>query len=115
MNNDFVVMICACPPAGCGGKVTPAKSGSVVVIVVNPPLGIHQLLSPLFMSYAVIPPSCFGFRMLMATFGLAAERPPAMRVALPRPSKPPPRPAGLGVYPGGGGSAPIKPQLSRDE
>ena len=39
---------------GCGGSVTPAKSGSFVVTGVLMPFGIHQILSPLFMSYAAV-------------------------------------------------------------
>src|SRR5438094_994725 len=96
-------MTCACPRPGCGGKVTPAKSGSFDVTGVVMPFGIHQILSPLFMSYAVTPPYCFGLRI---------ETPP-MVVPNARPSKPFPRPApASATYPGGGGSAPSKPQLS---
>ena len=61
----FVLITCGWPPmAGCGGNVTPAKSGLVGVGVRNtPPFGIHHFLSPVFMSYAVTPPICFGFRI----------------------------------------------------
>src|SRR5215211_3181178 len=99
-------MICAWPRPPCGGSVTPANSGDVLVTGIMPTLGAHHFLSPLFMSYAVIPPYCFGFTM---------DTPPIIE-PLERPSKSPPRsPRSGGLYPAGGGSAPNKPQLSCGE
>src|SRR5437764_6243635 len=99
-------MICACPRPGCGGSVTPVKSGSVVVTGVVIPLGIHQILSPEFMSYAVTPPNGLGLRI---------ETPPIID-PLARPSKPFPRAApACATYPAGAGRAPNKPQLSCGE
>src|SRR5688572_26948234 len=106
MSSDFVVMIWACPRPPCGGSVTPANSGSVLVTGIIPTLGCHHFLSPAFMSYAVMPPYSFGFTI---------DTPP-IAARLPRPSKPPPRlPSAGGLYPAGGGRAPMSPQLSRGE
>jgi len=66
---------------GCGGRATPANNGSFDVTGVIMPFGIHQILSPEFMSYAVTPPNCFGLRI---------DTPPIVEPA-ERPSKPLPR------------------------
>src|SRR6185503_12012791 len=98
-------MTCACPLAGCGGSLTPAKSGSVLVTGVNPPFDDHHFLSPEFMLYAVIPPTSLGLRI---------ETPPifenASRLENPSPWSP-----ACFTYPAGAGRAPINPQLSRGE
>src|SRR5690348_1175270 len=99
-------MICAWPRPGCGGRLTPANNESFVITGVLIPFGIHQILSPVFMSYAVTPPSCFGLRI---------DTPPIIDPAA-RPSKPRPRCApACATYPGGAGKAPNKPQLSCGE
>ena len=65
-------MTCAWPrPAGCGGSFTPANSaasgdaGCGVGTTIWPPFGIHHALSPVFMLYAVMPPSSRGLRIEM--------------------------------------------------
>src|SRR5947207_8142305 len=99
-------MIWACPRPGCGGRVTPANSGSLDATGVVMPFGIHQILSPAFMSYAVTPPNGLGLRI---------ETPPIV-VPTARPSKLLPRSQPVcETYPGGAGSAPNKPQLSCGE
>src|SRR5262245_42516275 len=99
-------MTCGWPrPPVDSGSFTPAKSGSFDVTGTSlPPFGIHHALSPVFMLYAVTPPSFFGLKI---------ETPPIV-VPVLRPSKPP-RPAPVGWYPAGAGSAPILPQLSCGE
>src|SRR5207237_6851224 len=101
----FVVTICACPEPPRAGNFTPANSGSLLVTGIMPPFGVHHFLSPLFMSYAVTPPYSFGLRI---------ETPPICENA-PRLEKPSPCVPACFTYPGGVGSAPIKPQLSCGE
>src|SRR6186713_647903 len=85
--------------AGVGGRLTPANNGdSDVTGRITPPFGIHHFLSPVFMSYPVTPPICFGFRI---------DTPPMFVGATARPE-----PTSFCTYPGGGGSAPSNPQLS---
>src|SRR5438045_6624133 len=79
-------MTCGCPPAPTGGSVMPANIGSLLVTGLNPPFGIHQALSPVFMLYAVTPPISFGLAMLTPPTVVPPPRPP-----------PPPRPAGGGT------------------
>src|SRR5687768_13122706 len=110
MTSDFVVMTCACPRPLAGGSVIPRKSVSVVVTGVKPPFGIHHDLSPVLRSYAVMPPICFGF-----TIGTPAIVEPPARPSKPPPPRPRPAPTSGRSYPGGGGSAPRRPQLSRGE
>src|SRR6266513_5231710 len=98
-------MICACPTAGRGGSVTPAKRGLLLVTGVIPPFELHHILSPLFMLYAVTPPYSFGFTI---------DTPPICENAA-RFEKPSSGEPAMRTYPGGAGSAPINPQLSCGE
>src|SRR5215467_8997654 len=101
MTSVFVVMTSAWPPiAGIFGRFTPAKNGSVDVCSRHRlPFGTHHFLSPVFMSYAVMPPSSRGLRI---------ETPPI--VVGERAPKSGPSDSGS-LYPGGGLSAPSLPQL----
>ena len=76
MTSVFVVITSGWPPsAGIFGSVTPAKSGSFVVCSRQRlPFGTHHFLSPVFRSYAVMPPISFGLRIETPPIVVGARR-----------------------------------------